>query len=105
MKIISLPRGGGKTSILLKLSAEKGYVIVTRDEESCKHLLKRAEESKITIPQPISYWDFLRKGKNFDYRKKYVIDNLDSMFEANADVVLATVSSVEEGVFSLQTIF
>lgn len=55
MKMILKGRGEGKTTELVKLSAETGYPIVTHSVGHNEVIKTRAKELKINIPKPIHF--------------------------------------------------
>ena len=57
MKIINLPRAGGKTTEAAKMSAEYNAPVLCRDKIGCQAVIDRAAEFGLTIPQPISIDD------------------------------------------------
>ena len=50
MNIISLPRGNGKTTHLIKMSAETGIPILTHSRQSAVLIFDRAKELNLNIP-------------------------------------------------------
>ena len=79
MKIYTMPRYTGKTTKLVKMSAEKNYPIIVRDRESKKYILELAEEKNKIIPEPISLDEFRNgsiRGNVQDY-DAYLVDELN----------------------------
>jgi hypothetical protein len=71
MKIIAKGRGKGKTTELIKMSAEKQIPIVCATSAQCKNIVDRANGMKLKIPNPIKCTDL--KGRN----GKVLIDDCD----------------------------
>jgi hypothetical protein len=55
MQYILGPRGSGKTTALIELSASKGYYIACRNRQMVKHILILAQGMGVHIPTPITY--------------------------------------------------
>lgn len=91
MNIISLPRGQGKTTLLIKMSAETGIPIVTIGNK--KYILDKAKEMNLKIPEPIIY----NKDNIKDYKEIYV-DEIDSFLYSilGCNVNTATITETKE---------
>lgn len=77
MNIYAAGRQWGKTTFLIKKSAETGAVIVAPTREMVSLILQRANELDLSIPCPISIRQFINQG----HPKKgqnYLIDELQS---------------------------
>ena len=62
MKIINLPRGSGKTTRLLYASEFNNTPILCVSQHHKQHLLDRAKELNLTIPEPITPSDVINGG-------------------------------------------
>lgn len=79
MKIYTMARYTGKTTKLIKMSAEKNYPIITRHQPSKKYILDKAKRMNLVIPEPISLDEFQNgsmRGKRLDY-VAYLVDDLN----------------------------
>lgn len=102
MKLISKPRRGGKTTELIKLSAETGAYIVCHSKQEAHRVQAVATRQGVNIPFPLSYGEFV----NRDYCGRGVsgllIDNVEALLEymALSPVVAATITEDDDyGVF------
>lgn len=79
MKIYTMPRGTGKTTKLVRMSAENNYPIIVRNRLSKEYILDKAKRMNLIIPDPIMLYEFENgsmRGKRQDY-DAYLIDNLE----------------------------
>jgi hypothetical protein len=74
IKVIK-PRGGGKTTSLLKLAEEHGYILVEPTQKSADCIRKIAETRGFQGIPIISFHQFLSDSQWS--RAKYLIDELD----------------------------
>lgn len=78
MKIYTMPRGTGKTTKLVRMSAENNYPIIVRYRLSKEYILDKAKRMNLVIPEPISLDEFQNgsmRGKRLDY-DAYLVDDL-----------------------------
>lgn len=78
-KIIKKPCGG-KTTELIKKSAETGMYIVTANRQMVNHTAKMAADMGLNIPYPIAFQDFLDARENIirsSFIDKVLIDDAD----------------------------
>ena len=54
MKLIIGGRQSGKTTRLIEESSNTGKVIITMNEEHAKHIMRKANDMGVKIPQPVS---------------------------------------------------
>ena len=82
MKVLNMARASGKTSLLVKKSAETNHPILCRDYTSKEHIKKIASDLKLHIPEPVIA-DDLGKYKLLDQNrgKTYLVDELPYVFE------------------------
>lgn len=72
------PRQTGKTAKLIKISAETGAIIVTRDKYCCRDLTERAKMMGLQIPEPLTYGELFGKGfSTKTYRKDLLFDDFE----------------------------
>lgn len=76
MRIYVAGRQWGKTTLLIKKSVETGKTIVVPNEEMVRAIVMRADALRLTIPYPITFREFLSKGR-YD-GTGYLIDELQS---------------------------
>lgn len=94
MKVIAKPRHSNKTSELIKLSAQTGYYIVCRNQQTTRLIVKAAKELKLYIPFPLTYTEWL-EGRYSAYGVKGVlIDDVDALctYISNVPVIALTVT-------------
>ena len=80
MRIILKGRQGGKTTELIKRSAETGAVIVCHDARTAHMVKNTAYGMGLTIPEPWCYNDILSPASGVVYgkaRQEIMIDNAD----------------------------
>lgn len=76
MKIINLPRGGGKTTRLLYASEFNDAPILCKDNCAKQNLISMAKELGLEIPEPIAASEFTTKivrGSDIA-RKDWLVD-------------------------------
>lgn len=76
MKIISLPRGKGKTTEAVKIVRETGAYLVVLDQQEAV----RIHQENKDIRFPITFDEFLR-GQQGNFVKNFVIDNADAFIQ------------------------
>lgn len=72
MKIINLPRGKGKTSALVRISAATRIPILYASPMKDLIFYQRAKELNLDIPKPVQY--------TYGVQGKYLIDELEHFF-------------------------
>jgi hypothetical protein len=95
MKIIQMKRGEGKTTALIKMSAEKQIPIYAMTAKERDLLIEKAKILGIdNFPTPLIPVDLY----NFSNTRKVLIDELDTFMKYiyNIEIVAATLSEVEE---------
>jgi hypothetical protein len=98
MKIISKNRGEGKTTELIKLSAETGYRIVVHDDHLVKIISEKAKEMNLEVPFPISKQQI--NLKQFS-EETFLIDELELFVDSSNKIHAATINKenvVEEDI-------
>ncbi len=85
-KIIKKPCSG-KTTELIKKSAETGMYIVTANRLMAELTAKKAADMGLKIPYPISFNDFLDARKNIILQSSFV----DKVLIDDADMCLQSI--------------
>ncbi len=108
MNIISLPRGNGKTTQLIKISAETGMPILTISKQSAVFIFDRAKELNLNIPfvliienkKIIKFNNSCTElfCTNIKDIKEILIDELDIILKEllGCDVNTATITEIKE---------
>ena len=87
MEVILRGRGDGKTTKLVKISADKRYTIVCIEQHNIALTLEIAERLGLDIPKPITFQEFL------DKRYKGRGNRIRGFLIDNADILLQSLSS------------
>lgn len=69
------PRGAGKTTSLLKLAKDHGYIFVATTDLQAKYIKKMADDMGCQEVPIISFCEFM--GQKERNKNKYLIDELD----------------------------
>ena len=82
MNIIYKKQRGGKTTQLLELaSKQEGYnLVVCNSHQDVKRLWGIILEKKYGLPQPITFYDFIKRN--------YCGRNIENIYIDNADILL-----------------
>ncbi len=86
MKTYIIPRGKGKTTELIKKSAETGDYIVCHGLDEANRIQYEAQQMGLDIPLPITYAEFVEKryqGRNIS---GFLIDNLEMFLQYLSNV-------------------
>ena len=102
MKKIMLPRGKGKTTELIKLSAATQKYILVADDNRVREILHRAREMKLDIPYPVTVSEYNRDRfiGSFIRKQGLLIDDVEDVMERFLDgipIVAMTITD-ERGV-------
>lgn len=87
MQIILGRRGSGKTTKLIKLSAETQSYIVCRSQDEAARISSIATEMKLNIPFPLTYSEFIQKQFYARGIKGFLIDNAEALLQSMAGSV------------------
>jgi hypothetical protein len=79
MKIISGCKGAGKTTELLRLAIENHAVLVLPTDQQCVCLKLQAAELGNSIPDPITYRQFLIMPKSVKDLHTFIVDDIDGL--------------------------
>lgn len=96
MKTIVKQRLHGKTTELIRLANLKQLYIICPNKMQVSHVYKQATDMGLSIPFPITWYDFIHKnyyGKNI---RGFVIDNLDMCVQQETVVPIEAVSLTGE---------
>lgn len=96
MEIMQMNRGGGKTTYLIKKSAEFKYPIICCSETQRRIIKDTAKEMGLDIPDPISFSSINSKEKlrGLNCFDKLLIDDLEYVLKIlfGKDIYAATVT-------------
>lgn len=79
MRVISAPRGGGKTDEAIKLASETNGVIVVPGMLQADQVAGRALKLGYTIQRPMTV-DQLRQGMGRGRRGGFILDGVEILF-------------------------
>ena len=97
MKILLSERGKGKTTQLIKKSAETGAIIVEPTATMCEEVKRKAAKMELEIPAPITIHDFITSQWFGARGHHFFIDELQMVLPMlNIDLATANMDSVEE---------
>ena len=80
MNVYIAPRQTGKTTMLVKMSAETGATIVVPTYHMIKYIEDIAKDLGLEIPKPIDCFRFMRELHSFA-RKRYLVDELQMVLD------------------------
>lgn len=98
MKIYISERQFGKTTMLVKQSAESEAIIVAPNYAMCKHVELIAHNLGLKIPTPITATKFLQilASGGLERTQKYLIDELQMILHSlNVDTATVDINSTE----------
>lgn len=78
MNVYIADRQTGKTTTLIKISAETGEIIVVPTYHMIKEVENMAKELGLEIPKPIDTSQFMREIHSFA-NKRYLVDELQTV--------------------------
>ena len=82
MEIIARARRAGKTTELIKRSAETGYYILTADHRRAQYVAMQAREMGYDIPMPVAFSDYIDSARfQGSYIKNIYIDDADEILK------------------------
>lgn len=100
MRIISRPRGGGKTTELIRISAENFSYIVVDSRRRAAAVFHQAKDMGLDIPFPITYDELI----NGDFYGKgiaaFLIDDIDQLVQRLARGVPVRAITITEAKIS-----
>jgi hypothetical protein len=81
MKVIALPKGGGKTTELIKLCYENNGIFVCAKEDEKRNILALSKRISCNLCKVITISDLLNLNNNYNYtimpNDKFYFDNID----------------------------
>jgi hypothetical protein len=92
METLIISRGKGKTTELIKKSAETGNYIVCHSLDEANRIQSKAQDMGLKIPLPITYDEFLKKryyGKGIG---GFLIDNADMFLQSLSNVPINSIT-------------
>lgn len=92
MKTHIIPRGKGKTTKLIKKSAETGDYIVCHSLDEANRIQAEAQEMGLQIPLPITYNEFLKKLYYGKVISGFLIDNADVFLQSLSNVPINSIT-------------
>lgn len=95
-KLIVKERGKGKTTELIKMSAEKGQYILVADENRRKHVANMAEKMGLHIPYPITLREALTCGFHGTFIHNILIDDADDILRMIFQVGITAMTFTKE---------
>ena len=94
MEILSMERGSGKTTKLIKISNKTKAPIICRDKNMVGIIKKMAKEMKLEIPEPLSIYEKDKIRCSCNPSNGVLIDDVDSILSRilRCNVLYATTS-------------
>lgn len=92
MKTYIIPRGKGKTTELIKKSAESGDYIVCSRHDEANRIQAEAQDKGFKIPLPITYDEFLKKRYYEKGIRGFLIDNADMFLQSLSNVPINSIT-------------
>lgn len=81
MRIVNMPRRGGKTTEAIKMAHKTSGYIVCHSVEEARRISGVADEMGIPIRLPITYAELIQDGMQSAYpNQALIIDNADQFF-------------------------
>lgn len=99
MKKIIMPRGSGKTTKLIQMSAETGKTIVCANQLAVSNILFMAKALKLEIQHPITIHDIINHTKmsgHNKYKEGVLIDEADLCLQHISLVPISAITLSEE---------
>lgn len=82
MKKIIKPRGKGKTTELIKLSAKTNTYILVANKKRRKQLMELAYSMNVIIPYPVTIDDYMRTQFRGSFIKNILIDDAEDVLQS-----------------------
>jgi hypothetical protein len=92
VKIVTEPRQRGKTTELIRLSAEEDLYIVCANRTEAQRVAGVAREMGLSIPFPLTWGEFASRQYHGRGVKGFAIDNLDACIQQMTPVPIRAVS-------------
>ena len=97
MKIISLPRRAGKTTVAIKESAKTGKYILVLNKQQARSLFTQSQKLGLNIPFPITL-DKILDNKSL-WVKEIIVDEAGIILEhlLGRNITMITITEEESG--------
>jgi hypothetical protein len=99
MKVIASSRYTGKTTQLIRMSAEgQGYIVTTCHDRAC-HIVRMAEEMELYIPFPLTFGEVRAREYFSKGVRGFLIDDAEALiqyFIQDVPIKAITVTTEEE---------
>lgn len=96
MKKIIKPRGKGKTTELIKLSAKTNTYILVANRMRQIAVAKLAHSMNIDIPYPVTVEDYMRTHFRGSFIKNILIDDADAVLQSIFNTVVIDAITITE---------
>lgn len=97
MKVIRGARQSGKTTELIRLSAQHQYApIVCATHAEAYRIAEQAREMEVQIPFPLTYDEFRARKYEGRHIDAFYIDNADHILQYMTHVRIAAISITDE---------
>ena len=96
MKKIIKPRGKGKTTELIKLSAETNTYILVANKMRQIAVAELARSMNIDIPYPVTVEDYMRTHFRGSFIKNILIDDADAVLQSIFNTVVIDAITITE---------
>lgn len=96
MKKIIKPRGKGKTTELIKLSAETNTYILVANRSRQKMVAELAHSMNMNIPYPVTVDDYMRSQFRGSFIKHILIDDADDVLQRFFNTIVIDAITITE---------
>lgn len=96
MKKIIKPRGKGKTTELIKLSAKTNTYILVANKKRQRQLMELAYSMNVIIPYPVTIDDYMRTQFRGSFIKHILIDDADDILQRFFNTVVIDAITITE---------
>lgn len=92
MLVVAKPRLGGKTTDIIELALKGDSYIVCMDMREVRRVWEIILERKLSLPQPITWREFVENKYFARGIRSFVIDNLDMCIQSMSRVPIVAIS-------------
>lgn len=96
MKLIIKERGMGKTTDLIRLSAETGQYILVADFNRARNVADMARKMGLNIPYPVTVCEGLKEGFRGTFIRSILIDDADIVLQMVFHVGVTAITLTKE---------
>lgn len=96
MKKIIKPRGKGKTTELIKLSAKTNTYILVANMKRQKEVARLADSMNMIIPYPVTLEDYMRTQFRGSFINHILIDDADDILQRFFNTVVIDAITITE---------